>query len=498
MSGHGAAAKLLYSTLLTAIFAVGGGVQPCAAQYLPNVAGTTRSPVDIPRTNLSPIVPPPSFSPPSYSPPPYSPPSTAAPFNTAPPSYTPPPTASLGTPLFDPYSTGANPGTFAPALQGSAPVSSPQFPGWLPNANGSQSPGLFGGLFNGTPASGTPSFGVGNPGFGPPSYGTPGFGAPSYGNQGQGDQGLGYQPQAFPPEAYPAGSPNTLFPGGLFSGGSFSGASGGAYNAYRLFQGPRLRHGWIRDGNGGDTLEMNDTDASLVFAFPNFLYSGQPVYVLPSFGLHLLDGPDGSSGADLPPQLYDAFLDTGWQSDPAQLVGADVGLRVGVFSDFEETNSDSLRIMGKGLLTFRLTPYSTIRGGVYYLDRNNVKLLPAFGLLYQPNQYSRYDFFFPQPKLSQYFTTLGTQDLWAYVGGEYGGGAWTIKRTNGENDNIDINDLRLLVGVEWGRSDLIRAGRHTGFLEAGFVFDREVTYKKNAADDFSPGNTLMLRLGFGY
>jgi len=169
-----------------------------------------------------------------------------------------------------------------------------------------------------------------------------------------------------------------------------------------------------------------------------------------------------------------------------------------VFSDFETANSDSLRIMGKGLVTFRITPYSTVRGGVYYLDRNHIKLLPAFGLLYQPTQYSRYDIFFPQPKLSHYFTTLGSQDIWAYVGGEYGGGAWTIKRTSGESDNIDINDLRLLVGVEWGRSDLIRAGRHTGFFEAGFVFDREVTYKNNGNDNFSPGNTIMLRLGFGY
>ncbi len=483
MSGHGAAAKSFCSLLLTAFFAV--CTQPCAAQYLPNVSGTTRSPVDIPRTNLTPIAPPPTFSPPNYTPPP----GVASPFATA------PPTASLGAPLFDPYSTGANPGTFAPAVQGAPPVSSPQFPGWLPSANGSQNPGLFGGLFNGTPASGTPTFGVGNPGFDPPSYGPQGYGTPSYGNQGFGSP---YQPQTFPPEAYPAGSPNSLFPGGLFSGGSLGGTSGGAYNAYRLFQGPRIRHGWIHDGNGGDSLQMNDTDASLVFAFPNFLYSGQPVYVLPSFGLHLLDGPDGSKGADLPPQLYDAFLDSGWQSDSTRLVGADLGLRVGVFSDFATANKDSLRIMGKGLITFRLTPYATVRAGVYYLDRNHIKLLPAFGLLYQPTPYSRYDIFFPQPKLSQYFTTLGTQDIWAYVGGEYGGGAWTIKRTSGQEDNIDINDLRLLVGVEWGRSDLIRAGRHTGFFEAGFVFDREVTYKKNQGDNFSPGNTIMLRLGFGY
>ncbi len=489
VSRRDAAKQSLFVTLLTSWIVVAGG-QRCAAQYLPNVAGSSRSPVDIPQTNLQPIAPP-SFGGLSggtaYTPPPYTPSfSSPAP----PPSnysgpITAPPSVSLGSPLFDPYSTGTNPGTFSPAVPGSAPASPQAFPGWLPSANSGQSTGLFGGLFNGTPASGTPTFGPGNPGFGNPSVSPPTYGSP-------------YSTPTFPSTAYPANSPNTLFPGGLFSGGTFAGGSGGAYNSYRLFQGPRLRHAWISDSDSGDAVEMHDTDASLVFAFPNFLYSGQPVYVAPSFGLHLLDGPNGSGGADLPPQLYDAFLDTGWQSDPTKLVGADVGLRVGVFSDFDAVNSESLRVIGKGLVTFRLTPYTTVKAGVYYLDRNRVKLLPAGGVLYQPTAFTRYDFFFPQPKLSQYFTTLGTQDLWAYVGGDYGGGAWTIKRTNGEEDNIDINDIRLLVGLEWGRSDLIRAGRHTGFVEAGFVFDREVLYKENSQDDFTPGNTFMLRLGFGY
>ncbi len=452
--------------------------RPCAAQYLPNVSGSPRSPIDIPQTNLTPIAPPsyggsiaPSYSAPPSTAPTYSPPVSAAPNFGG--STFPPPSASLGTPLFDPYSTGTNPGTFSPALPGAPTVGSSAFPGWLPGATSTQGPGLFGGLFSAQPTSG---FGPGNPGFSGSPYGT----------------------QAFPPEAYPSGSPNTLFPGGIFSGGSSLGSSGGAYNSYRLFQGPRFRYGWLSDGTGPDDLEMNDIETSLVFAFPNFLYSGQPVYVVPSFGLHLLDGPESSGGADLPPQLYDAFLDTGWQSDPNRLVGFDLGLRVGVFSDFDTANSDSLRILGKGLVTFRLTPFSTFKAGVYYLDRNRIKLLPAVGLLYQPTPFTRFDIFFPQPKLARYLTTLGTQDIWGYVAGDYGGGSWSITRTDGREDSIDINDLRLLVGAEWGRNDLIRNGRHTGFAEVGFVFDREVLYNNRSSDNFFPGSTFMLRFGIGY
>ena len=353
-------------------------------------------------------------------------------------------------------------------MTGAAPIASPQFPGWLSGANTG-----FG--------SGPETFGAGNPGFGTSPYGTQNFQSP-----------------AFPSSAYPAGSPNTLFPGGLFSGGSFSGASSGAYNPVRKFQGPRVRYGWLSDGNGGDDVQMHDIDTSLVFAWPNFLQSGQPLYVVPSFGLHLIDGPDGSTGADLPPQLYDFFVDSGWQSDPTQLIGADLGLRVGVFNDLENTSSDGVRILGKAIATFRLTPYSTVKAGVVYLDRNRVKLLPAGGLLYQPTPLTRYDISFPQPKLSQYFTTLGTQDVWGYLGADYGGGSWAIQRADGRKNNIDINDIRVLLGLEWGRSDLIRTGRHTGFAEVGYVFAREVLYEQNREDDIEPGSTFMLRLGFGY
>ncbi len=41
-------------------------------------------------------------------------------------------------------------------------------------------------------------------------------------------------------------------------------------------------------------------------------------------------------------------------------------------------------------------------------------------------------------------------DTWWYVGGYYGGGSWTVKRANGAKESIDINDLRLVLGLEWG------------------------------------------------
>ncbi len=298
--------------------------------------------------------------------------------------------------------------------------------------------------------------------------------------------------------------------GGILAPGAMGGASPYGWNQpgaapwsnsppfIRLFQGPRIRHAFIYGNNGTNALQINDTDASLAFAIPNFLFSNQPVYILPSFSFHQWDGPNAPSPADLPANAYSAFLDSGWQSDPLRLLGAELGVRVGVFSDFNTFTSDSLRVMGRGLARLRLTPTATIKGGVIYLDRNRVKLLPAGGLLWQPNPGTRFDLFFPEPKLAHYLSTVGNFDTWWYLGGYYGGGAWTIERANGTKDSIDINDIRLLLGLEWGRNDQIREGRRTGFLEIGYVFNRELLYKNTPAHNIDLDDSFVIRAGLGY
>ena len=60
-----------------------------------------------------------------------------------------------------------------------------------------------------------------------------------------------------------------------------------------------------------------------------------------------------------------------------------------------------------------------------------------------------------------------------------------------------MNDMRVLVGLEWGRSDLIRSGRRTGFVEAGWVFEREILYDTTPGS-FEPDSTFILRAGIGY
>ena len=410
-----------------------------------------------------------------------------------------PPSSTAGGSLFDPYATGVTPGYYQPALPPGSVA--PTAPPTVAGAWGAQGGGVFGGLFS-RPASAPLSTGLNAPILNPsvpgaptqsppPMYGAPVAGANSYGAPPV------YGAPSFPSTIYPSGTPSTLFPNGLYGGGFGTVAPG--FSAYRFLQGPRLRHAYIGSGSDITDLSINDTDVSVAFAFQNFLYSSQPLYVVPSFSLHLWDGPQSSSGVDLPSNAYSGFLDFGWQTDPNRMFGVELGVRVGAFTAFDTFRDDSIRVLGKGLASFRLTPASTLKIGVYYLDRIDWKLIPAGGVLWQPNPQTRFDIFFPQPKFARYCRTIGTHDVWWYLAGDYGGGSWTIERAGtGASDRVDINDLRVMTGWEWGRSDLIRTGRRTAFAEIGYVFERELIYKNDPTDRLKPDDAIMFRAGFGY
>ncbi len=469
---------LVTRILVTRILAIGfalalscyvGQAADAQTVYTPNPGGpsvqggvTTGPPVQIPQTNLTPVAPPTT-------------------------TYTPPPNA-YGS--FDPYASTPPPSSapipginssLGPGVTTIAPPTAPT------------SGGLFG-LFSGPTTPTMAPAGYGNPGLppvdNPPIYGNPPF-------QSSSTPGVYAAPPPLPNSVYPQSTPSSLFPEG-FGTLTPSVFQSPQYSAFRLLQGPRFRYSFVPSDSGPRGLGINDFDFGVAFAFPNFLHSSQPIFVVPSFSLHLWDGPDGVTGADLPSKSYSAFFDIGWESDPNKMVGTEFGFRFGLFTDFDTYNSDSWRFMGKGLVNFRLTPTSTFKAGVYYADRNEIKLVPAVGIFCRPNPFTRIDLFFPVPKYARYCRTVGLYDVWWYVTGELGGGNWTVTRDAGYEDSVDINDLRAILGVEWGQSQAIQAGRRTAFAEIGYVFNRELKYRYSPFDDIDNGDSVMFRVGIGY
>ncbi len=264
----------------------------------------------------------------------------------------------------------------------------------------------------------------------------------------------------------------------------------------RFLEQLRAEAEWLaRNNNSGLGITSIELNAS--FAFP-ILVKQPPFFVTPGFATHFWDGPaSGSFNGNpvLPGSTYEAYLDTSWRPVLTPWLSADLGFRVGVYSDFNFVDSHSIRLIGRGLGLITLNPRWQLAAGVVYLDRFGVKILPAGGLIWTPNQDVRWEILFPRPKISQRVYTFRNTDLWAYAVGEYGGGAWTFERPGGSHAAFDYNDYRVAAGIETRGVSRLRA-----WFEVGYVWNRSVKYYYTdpGIPSFSPNSTIMLRAGLIY
>lgn len=329
----------------------------------------------------------------------------------------------------------------------------------------------------------------------------------------------------------PLGQQQVLAPGGQFaspgvpqSGGSLfpnglpfqweSGAyqyqnfDGRIARLQRFLQQISFEHTWLYGEDGADDLSINRTELAATFGIPIFYNPDTPLLITPGFAFNWLQGPYTAPVAagpgippnpDLPARLFDAYIDAAWHPRLTDWLHADLGLRTGVWTDFEELNGDSLRILGRGLGVLSFSPQFDVIAGVWYLDRNDIKLLPAGGIHWRPN--SIWDFYavFPNPKIRRRSINIGTSQWWMYFAGEYGGGRWTVERTfeggGSFADDIDINDIRLIFGLEWETQTQAR-----GHIEIGYVFDREIIFTNAppTTPNLDLDDTFMIRAGVDF
>ena len=279
---------------------------------------------------------------------------------------------------------------------------------------------------------------------------------------------------------------------------NFQNSDGTVARLQRFLQQISAEHTYLYGKHGASDLAINRTELAATFGVPIFFNPNTPLLLTPGFAFNWFEGPIGPE-ADLPPRVYDAYLDAAWFPRFTDWLGADLGLRTGVWTDFEAVNSDSIRIMGRGLGVISISPRMDVHVGIWYLDRNRYPLLPAGGLHWRPNP--EWDAFlvFPNPKVRKRFVNIGTSQWWWYVAGEYGGGRWTVERdpaglAAGADDDIDYNDIRVIGGLEWETQTQAR-----GHVEVGYVFDREIIYDgTRLPPQFNLSDTWMVRMGFDF
>lgn len=258
-----------------------------------------------------------------------------------------------------------------------------------------------------------------------------------------------------------------------------------------MFQKLLVTGTWLAPG-GGDNFGMSELEIRSILALP-IPSREYPLIITPGFGVHYIDGPVSS---DLPPRVYDAYVQFRWMRRLGSRWGIDLAVTPGLFSDFQQSSDDAFRVTGYGAAQWTRSETQKFVFGVAYIDRQTTDLLPICGIIWTPHDGVRFDLVFPHPRIGRRIYLPGHygEDVqhWIYMAAELGGGTWAVRRTAGFDDQVDYSDYRIFFGIERKAP-----GRLDSRFEIGYVFNREVRYE-SATPRIEPDGTVMVRGGLTY
>ncbi len=236
---------------------------------------------------------------------------------------------------------------------------------------------------------------------------------------------------------------------------------------------------------------LTDLDLYSTVAIPFPILIDQAAFLItPDAQAHFVDGPNSP---DLPPRLFDGQVQVALVGKlPANFV-YDMAIQPGWHYDGENTENTAFRLPFYFALGYRVSPTLLIGAGAAYLDRVDIHWVPLAGLLWVPDEDTRIELIPPRPRVAHRFWIGQSYERWWYWAVEFGGGQWAVRRADGANDVVDMQDWRIINGMEQ-----IPTNGGLGFrIEYGVVFSRHVSYASDTPS-FDPPTTLLARLGVIY
>lgn len=213
-----------------------------------------------------------------------------------------------------------------------------------------------------------------------------------------------------------------------------------------------------------------------------------PLNVTPGGAVHLWSGPDA---LDLPSRVYDAYVDFSWRPIEWDRGGISCSITPGLYGDFERIDSYTFQWAGWLMADLTLGNDWTMMGGVAYYRQLLANWLPVGGAVWTPNDDTRVELLFPQPKFARRLYVDDTRTDWGYLGGQFGGGAWSVADTPDTNVLVNYSDLRLLVG--WQSATI--HGREWR-VEFGYVFARDLGVNNTSV--YTPSDSVVAQALFAF
>ena len=254
------------------------------------------------------------------------------------------------------------------------------------------------------------------------------------------------------------------------------------------FQGAQAAYGIIPAGDS-DGLGIKTLDLLGTFAVP----FGSMDHVISFTPYFRMDQLNANPSLDVPDELYDTGVKAFWKKVQSERFTTMVMFTPSVRSDFQ-SREQAFKLFGMALLQWQIVPQKlSMTGGAVYTGRQDFPVLPAIGLYWTPSPEWKLDIQFPAPRLSRRLLKDGdNSETWVYLSGVFGGNTWAVKRAGGQDDQLTLRDLRLVLGVEY----LLRENRGV-FVETGVVFDRSMEYE-NIPGEIDFGDAILLRAGIQF
>ena len=213
----------------------------------------------------------------------------------------------------------------------------------------------------------------------------------------------------------------------------------------------------------------------------------------PQFGYRGWDGPGTPPGSPnaLPGSAYRIGADMRLTSPQMGPYTVELGFNPFLATDFEQSeSSDAWGFDFHGAIFIRTSPrYLLVRGAAFW-DRVDDRIIPYAGIVFTPHQYLEIRAVFPRPEISMFMGAPWGVPQWLYIAGEYHVETYEISNAV-VREQLELEDWRLLGGI---RSE---QGGVSSFLEAGWVFGRDVDYI-NATPGFDISSGFIARFGIRY
>ena len=250
---------------------------------------------------------------------------------------------------------------------------------------------------------------------------------------------------------------------------------------------------WEPESNG---LAISSYDLSVKMPVYPF-FGPPPPFITTGYSFTHIDAP---AAFDLPESLHDFSLGMAWMRRMNERWMARFIFNGAFASDMDNTSSDAWQIRGGGFALFRPNDRWSWAFGALATGRDDVPVIPAVGVIWEPSPVFRVNLTMPNPRVSFLLAESSTRQHWGYVGGGISGGTWAYDRASGAGERLSYREFRLLLGWESMTPRLPGTFRSTGTrlnTEIGYVFGREFEFD-SAGGDISLEDALLLRTGISF